>query len=364
MGPIYTGSADLGRTSPASSSDGYDVSVVIPTRNRGRLLIRALESLAAQRAGRVRYEVVVVDNGSVDDTAAIVDSFATLLSDLRYVHEPRLGASQARNAGTAATRAPIVAFLDDDVEADPTWVATIAHTFDTRPDIDCLGGSIAPRWTATPPRWLTSSFWGAVALQDGKGDSPYIDRDNASSCLMTANFACRRAALEQVGGFSTDYLRDEDRELQMRLWSAGKRGMYVAAMSTTTEVPPERLTKRYHRQFYIQTGTSHARMRYLDRIDPQGRLLPEAQPAATIFGTPGFIYRSLLFHAAGFAACALMIDGRGCFFHETRLLYYASYIWSRYHENPVPPWAAPVHLIRFGLALARNRLVSGLKIGT
>jgi glycosyltransferase involved in cell wall biosynthesis len=330
---------------------------VVPTRNRERLLMRALESLLAQHAGRVRYEVIVVDNGSTDGTRALVDSFAARgRARVRHVHEPRPGASQARNTGIAAARAPIVAFLDDDVEADPTWVATIAHTLQTHPDIDCVGGSIAPRWSTAPPRWLSSSFWGAVALQDGKGDSPYIDRENASSCLMTANFACRRDALDGVGGFSAEYLRDEDRELQLRLWSAGKRGMYVAAMAATTEVPPERLTKRYHRRFYIQTGASHARMRYLDRIDARGRLLPGAQTGATFFGTPGFIYRRLLVHAAALVASAVTMDRGRSFFHETRLLYFASYVWSRYRETRIPPWAAPAQLLRFGFALLRNRL--------
>lgn len=361
MDSIYIhGGGDLGRN-PASSFARCDVSVIVPTRNRGRLLIRALESLLNQHAGRVRYEILVVDNGSTDHTRAIVQSVATRSPRVVYVWEPRRGASQARNTGIAAARAPIVAFLDDDVEAEPTWVATIAHTFETRPDIDCIGGGIAPRWTAPPPRWLTSAFWGAVALQDGKGESPYIDRDNASSCLMTANFACRRAVLEQVGGFSTSYLRDEDRELQLRLWDAGKRGMYVAAMATTTDVPADRLTKRYHRRFYIQTGASHARMRYVDRIDPYGRLLASEQRAATFFGTPGFIYRSLLFHAAALVGCAVVLDRSRCFFHETRLLYFASYIWTRYREHRTPPWAVPAQLLRFAVSLVRSRLVSGAR---
>src|SRR4030095_7522242 len=159
---------------------------------------------------------------------AVVETFIRESPPVRYLFESRRGVSHARNTGIAAARAPIVAFIGDDVEASPTWIATLKQVFDAHPEIDCVGGRIEPRWAAPPPSWLTPMFWGAVALQAERGDTPYVDADHAARCLMTANFSCRRDALEEVGGFSPDYLRDEDRELQLRLWAAGKRGVYIA----------------------------------------------------------------------------------------------------------------------------------------
>lgn len=341
---------------PRVSSESYDVSVVVPTFNRQLLLGRTLESLLRQQSGTVRYEVLVVDNNSTDDTRAVVATFTSRCSNVRYLFEPRRGVSHARNTGIAAAAAPLVAFIDDDVEADPTWVATIKSEFDDHPDIDCLGGRIAARWAAPPPPWLTSKHWGPVALQREKGDTPYVDADHASPCLMTANFASRRTALEEVGGFSPEFLRDEDRELQLRLWAAGKRGLYVDAIGVTTEVPLERMTKTYHRQFYWRAGAMHARMRYRDRIDRDGRLVLEGVQSATFLGAPGYLYRSLFRHAASWLGHVATLDWIGAFFHESRTLYFGSYIWGRYREHRPALWTIPWHFVRFLQAVMRNRM--------
>jgi glycosyltransferase involved in cell wall biosynthesis len=333
----------------------FDVSVVVPTYNRARLLARTLESLMAQRAGATRFEILVVDNNSIDDTPAVVRAFTGRSPEVTYLIERRQGVSHARNAGIAAARAPIVAFTDDDVEVAPTWVATVKHVLDANPDVDCIGGRVAPRWSVPPPRWLTSQHWGAVALQGPKGPTPYVDADHAAPCLITANFACRRAALEQVGGFSGAFLRDEDRELQLRLWDAGKRGLYVEEMHTSTVVPPDRLTRSFHRRFNIRVGVQHARMRYRERVDRDGRLVRQPSPAATLFGTPGFIYRGLLGHAVAWAWCAARLQWTRAFFHETRALYFAGYIWSRWREDRRSLAAAPSEALRFTRAILRNR---------
>ena len=322
--------------------EGFDVSVVVPTHNRASLLPRTLESLVNQRADAIRYEIVVVDNRSTDDTRAVVERFIRTAPSLRYLFEAAPGVSNARNTGIAAARAPLVAFIDDDVEADPGWIASIVRAFDANPDVDCVGGRIRARWQEPPPRWLTPFHWGALALQGKKG--PRVDAHNASPCLMTANFACRRAALEEVGGFSPAFMRDEDRELQLRLWHAGKRGLYVDEIVVTTEVPAERLTKAYHRRFHLRVGQSHARMRYLDRLDKHGRLVPEPESRLTFFGTPAFIYRSLARHAWRWCACVLRRDWDRSFFHETRVRYYAGYIVGRFREERGRPRSLPAEI--------------------
>src|SRR6476620_7371103 len=104
-----------------------DVSVVVPTRNRSRLLRATLESLLAQSAPGINYEVLVIDNDSSDDTAQLVASYGH--ADLiRYFHEPRTGASYARNRGIAESTAPILAFTDDDCRPSPSWVARLKST--------------------------------------------------------------------------------------------------------------------------------------------------------------------------------------------------------------------------------------------
>jgi cellulose synthase/poly-beta-1,6-N-acetylglucosamine synthase-like glycosyltransferase len=172
---------------------------------------------------------------------------------------------------------------------------------------------------------------------------------------MTANFASRRAALESVGGFSPEFLRDEDRELQLRLWAAGKRGLYVDTLAVVTEVPRERMTKGYHRRFHLRNGVSHARMRYRDRLHRDGRLVPEGR-SATLLGTPGHVYRSLIHHAAAWVWRMFTFDLNTAFFHETRALYYASYIWYRYRQQKPALWAVPWEVVRFASELVSHRI--------
>lgn len=334
---------------PAVNDLSPDLSVVIPTYNRALHLQQALASLLAQRGETQRCEILVVDNGSTDNTRQVVETFVHRFPEVRYLFESRPGVSRARNTGIAAATAPVVAFMDDDVRADPAWLSEIHWTFSANPEIDCVGGRIEGRFEEPPPAWFDSRHWGAVALQGEKGPSPYLDAQHASACLMTANFACRRAALEEVGGFSPEFFRDEDRELQLRLWASGKRGLFVPTIVVTTDVPPERLTKAYHRRYHIRVGASHARMRYLDRIDREGRLAREQIGRLMLFGTPGFIYRKLVRQMRLWIWSAVMLRWNRAFYHETRVLYLGSYIWSRCREQGGIPSRVPFELARLAV---------------
>jgi glycosyltransferase involved in cell wall biosynthesis len=314
-----------------------DVSVVVPTFNRAGHLDALLGELVAQEAPGLRYEVIAVDNASIDSTCTVVRRWSRRSPAVRYVVEPRPGASHARNAGVAAAAAPIVAFIDDDVRPRRDWVASIARVFAAHPEVDCIGGRVEPRWPRQPPRWLTARHFGPLALQMGRGSSAYIDADHASACLVTANFACRAQVFNDVGGFSGEFLRDEDREFNLRLWRAGKRGMYDDSVVAFAEVQPERLDKRYHRQWYAVTGASHARLRFRAIIDRDGRLDERRGPRCWL-GTPRFLYRECLGHAVGWIGAACRGHEEEAFFHECRMRYLAHYFRATLRGVP-PVWS-------------------------
>ena len=314
-----------------------DISVVIPTYNRGDQLRPLLEALLTQDARGVAYEIVVVDNNSRDNTRAVVEEVRARDAHgrIQYLFEPRQGVSYARNTGITHSRARIVAFLDDDGIPAPDWLYSMKQALDRYPKADCIGGRVRPIWTKPRPSWLDASHAGPVALQD-RPEPQWVNRANASACLITANLACRREIFDEVGVFSPDYPRNQDRELEMRWWRAGKQGLYLPAMDVLVEIPEERLTKRYHRKWQATTGKYHARLRFRDTVDSTGRLNDEEHKGRRLFGTPLFLYREWFAHVVGWCKAALTNDTNRRFYHETRLWYFSSFFWTRFKTDALP----------------------------
>ena len=242
-------------------SEHREVTVVLCTYNRAQLLGAALDRLLAQSADSPAYEIILVDNNSSDDTRAVVERYTSSTArPVRYVFEPRQGRVHARNAGIAASRADIIAFTDDDVWVTDDWVRVIKRTFDAQPEVDGLGGRTLPIWPSDPPAWLTRRHWvGPLALQD-YGDEPFTVDARHPLCLAGANCAFRKERICRLGGFSPEFERSEDTEFMLRLWRAGTRALYVPDMKVFAAVQPERLTKRYHREWHTNIGRCNARM--------------------------------------------------------------------------------------------------------
>jgi glucosyl-dolichyl phosphate glucuronosyltransferase len=307
-----------------------DVSVVISTFNRCHQLGKALDALLAQ-ATTSAFEVIAVDNNSTDATRAVIAERLSRAPNMTYVFEPRQGLPHARNAGVLASSAPIVAFTDDDVEVGPEWVESIKRTFDEHPDVNMLGGRVRPIWPDRIPEWITRSQLGPFALGE-RGDLPIrVSRDNASPCLVGANFAFRREVFDRIGLFDPTYTKSQDREIQLRLWRAGGVGLYAPWLAINVEIPAERLTKKYFRYWYTVYGVYHSRMRLIDVLDRDGRL---AEPTGRhVLGVPAFIYRQLLESAGRWLAATIRRDQTRAFHWENHARYLFSYIRERWRTR-------------------------------
>ncbi len=113
-----------------------DVSVVVPTYNRLRMLPGCLESAIAQE--RLPAEILVVDDGSTDGTDLLVEGVARRrvgVQSIRYLRQPQSGVSSARNRGLLASSHPTVLFLDSDDRWAPSYVASVTRIFEEHPDV-------------------------------------------------------------------------------------------------------------------------------------------------------------------------------------------------------------------------------------
>jgi GT2 family glycosyltransferase len=194
---------DITRSTPhgALALEAIDVSVVVCTLNRAAALERAVESLICQDTQRTHLEILVVDNGSSDDTASRVAGLARRSSSVRYVREPRLGLSHARNTGIEHAIGSIVAFLDDDAEADRQWVERLLAVFRDGPGVGAAGGRTLVRWPAGRPDWMADTIEGYY----GKCDYGEVRRPiRFPEYPFGSNMAIRRQLLLAVNGFRPD----------------------------------------------------------------------------------------------------------------------------------------------------------------
>ena len=128
-----------------------ETSVVIPTYRRPDDLARAIDSVLAQRGVAGTFEIVVIDNDPEGSAGPLVQAVAAGAAvPVRYVHEQRPGISHARNTGVVSAAGRYLAFLDDDEEADPDWLAQFLATIRTF-EADAVVGPVLPRFPADGP---------------------------------------------------------------------------------------------------------------------------------------------------------------------------------------------------------------------
>jgi glycosyltransferase involved in cell wall biosynthesis len=172
------------------------ISVVIPTRNRSKLLLAALEMLVKQDFNPADFEIIVVDNNSTDGTREIVEHFARDWSMVRYCFEPKTGCSHARNRGWQVARGDYVAESDDDAEFSKNWLAIAADIIERHAPA-AFGGPVFSRPVKPVPPWFKKAYCSSItSITEARFLS---DREYGS--LMGPNLFLRREAIERAGGF-------------------------------------------------------------------------------------------------------------------------------------------------------------------
>ena len=200
---------------PAAPSDAPLVSVVVCTRNGAATLHECLEGVVA--LDYPRFEAVLVDDGSTDESAAIAQEYG-----VRVISTPNRGLSAARNTGMEAARGEIVAYLDDDASPDRHWLTYLAATFAST-DHAAVGGPNIP-----PPD--ETGVAACVASTPG-GPVHVLVSDTEAEHLPGCNMAFRRDALMAIGGFDRQFrVAGDDVDVCWRLRDEGMTlGFHPAA---------------------------------------------------------------------------------------------------------------------------------------
>lgn len=253
-----------------------NITIIVCTYNRCESLAKTLDSISVSTdPPGVEWEVLVVDNHSSDRTSAVVADFCSRRPGrFRYLFEPQPGKAYALNAGIREATGEILAFTDDDVIVEPTWLQNLTAGLRSG---ECAGagGRVIPAWPRSLPSWL------AVDSPHARGPLPVFDCGR-EACELTqpplgANAAFRKVVFDKYGGYRTDLgpspdnkipCTNDDTEFGQRLIDAGERLRYEPSAVVYHAVAPARIDQEYFLKWWFDKGRADIRV---DGIHSHGK---------------------------------------------------------------------------------------------
>jgi O-antigen/teichoic acid export membrane protein/GT2 family glycosyltransferase len=229
--PTMRGTDSIGSTGPR---DDMTIAVVVPVRDGSALVAQCVHACRAQT--RPPAEVIVVDNASDDDTAAVARA-----AGASVLTEPVRGSYRARNRGWRSTGADIIAFTDGDCIPDPNWLARLVEPF-SDPSVAAVGGAIVQaELVSASQRWMVERRFLDQAQNAAHEFLPFF---------ATANVAYRRSVLEKLDGFDEAFLSGGDCDMSWRVQALGAgRLVYRPDAMVDHRVGPRlaEVTERWYR---------------------------------------------------------------------------------------------------------------------
>lgn len=242
-----------------------ELSLIICTRNRSDMIGDVLECAMNQTLSSEKYEVIIVDESTNDETAQIALNYPTV----KYIKQKSLGLSNSRNEGIEASNGDIIVFVDDDVVFDEHYLENILFCFENsklKPDF--LGGKTHIRFLTAKPDWIQCSLLGILAYSDYGEEECYYDL-HLKHIPYGCNMAVKRSCILKIGGFSDIIKRfditlaeNEDVIVGNRLRQEGFNIVYSPKMFLYHRMPEIRLTYAYYKKRFLSQGASDAFVYY------------------------------------------------------------------------------------------------------
>jgi len=238
-----------------------DVSVVVATKDRSGVLVDLIRSLARQKTSPDKFEILILDNGSRDDTSAQIQRLRKKLPDLQlhYSFLPVANASLARNEGARQARGQYLAFLDDDCRVPPDWMQRALKGL-RQSGVRALGGPALVPNSKIYPRWFRGD-WEDLKHPIHRG---WL---GINQYLFEGNFFIRRLDYLTLGGMKTAmgpsgrrFAFHEGTELQNRIrqrWPGTKRIYYDAGLAVSHLIHPGKVRLRNRWKRMLLAGLDH-----------------------------------------------------------------------------------------------------------
>ncbi|MGH9493518.1 MAG: glycosyltransferase [Candidatus Sulfotelmatobacter sp.] len=299
------------------------LTVLMATRNRAATLQQTLESFCRLQEPSSGWKLVIVDNGSTDQTPAVLASFENRLP-LHTVYEPTNGKNSALNTGLDIVEGDLTVFTDDDVFPHADWLVELRNAADAQLAYSMFGGAVVPRWEIPPPHWVQWVQQGPVysladlSLKEGPL-SPFL--------VFGPNMAIRTSVFQSGTRFdsatgpsaSHNYAMGSETELTLRLDREGHKAWFVPSAVVEHFIRDYQIRKAWVLKRAIRYGRGMFRLH--NRTD-------NSEIARSWFEMPIplRLYVKLFKEAIKIAKARVRSDERGLFSAHWRLNYLWGYV--------------------------------------
>lgn len=239
------------------------LTILMATKNRADLLQQVLETYCALQVPKAGWKILVIDNGSDDNTVEIVRSFQDRLP-IDALIEPRAGKNAALNKGLEHIEGDLVVLTDDDAFPRADWLLQLRRAADERPDYSIFGGVVIPRWETSPPSWIR---WVDLAptftvtdptLQEGPIEPHHVFGPNMA--IRASVFRPGARFDTSIGPRGTSYAMGSETEFVERLGRAGAKAWHTKGAVVEHFIRQEQLKMEWVLGRAIRLGRGQYRL--------------------------------------------------------------------------------------------------------
>ena len=279
------------------------------THNGATTLPEVLEAHCQVQPPSGGWKLVIVDNGSIDTTKEIIQSFADRLP-LTRIFEPILGKNASLNAALASVEGDLVVLTDDDILPRCDWLVELRSAADSQPSFSVFGGNVALRWEAPPEKWILS--WVDLDAAYGLTDTSWEEGPVRPGNVFGGNMAIRTQIFEagfrfdsRIGPRGANYAMGSETELTKRLHKAGFKSWHCKRSVVEHIVRKPQMTAKWI------LGRAYRLGRGLYRLDVQH----EYADRRKYFGVPRRLIKKTVIEALG-AVRAKLGGDKAMFFRK------------------------------------------------
>ncbi len=245
------------------------LSVIICTYNRDKYIYNVLKSVAGNGFPVERFEIILINNNSTDNTERECNRFRADFPqpDYRYLIEKEQGLSYARNRGIKEATGDVLLYVDDDAAIEKGYLQAYCDFFGQHPSAMAAGGPVIPVYETAKPKWMSHFTLSLITSYIYKGSR--ILEFKRGEYPIGANTGFRKEVFERIGTFNVDLGRKgsnlmgaEEKDIFDKMRSAGLKYYYLPGAVLHHFISGTRLTDDYFNRLTFSIGKSE-RMRTL-----------------------------------------------------------------------------------------------------